>query len=55
MRQNGCEGGMLTYIDMHKNSKMRHSISLRKLDRVFANSKMRHLKFSKILKWDKEK
>ena len=50
MRQNVCEGDMFTCIDMHKNSKMRHSISPRKLDRVFANSKMRHLKCSKILK-----
>ena len=37
MRQNVCEGDMFTCIDMHKNSKMRHSISLRKFDRVFAN------------------
>ena len=41
-----------TCIDIHKNSKMRHSISLRKFDRVFENSKMRHLKSWKILKWD---
>ena len=41
-----------TCIDMHKNSKMWHSISLRNFDRVFENSKMWHLKCSKILKCD---
>ena len=37
-----------TCIDMHKNSKMRHSISLRKFDRVFEISKMRHFKCSTL-------
>ena len=41
-----------TCIDMHKNSKIQHSISLQKFDRVFANSNIQHFKCSKILKYN---
>ena len=34
---------------MHKNSKIRHSISLRESDQVFENSKIRHFKSSKMV------
>ena len=39
-----------TCIDMHKNSKIQHSISLRKIDRVFENPKIQHTNGSRVLK-----
>ena len=37
------EGDMFTCIDMHENSKINQSFFVRKFDRVFENSNMKHL------------
>ena len=40
----------ITWMNMHENPIIKHSISLRKFDRVFANPIIKHLNSSKTLK-----
>ena len=40
----------ITWMNMHENPIIKHSISLRKFDRVFANLIIKHLNSSKTLK-----